>query len=113
MQRADRFYIHDGEFVFPYVYRGKPTVVGLRDNVYPETIQGAFHFEGHRLIVISEYARQFFLQTVGRFFPELPERLKVIRNSIDWEQFHGSACNTTPACRIYMRGWSARSRRAG
>ncbi len=72
MQQADRFYIHDGEFVFPYVYHDKPTVVGLRDNVYPETIQGAFHFKGHTLIVISEYARQFFLQTVGRFFPELP-----------------------------------------
>ena len=87
MQQADRFYIHDGEFVFPYVYQDKPTVVGLRDNVYPETIQGAFHFEGHTLIVISEYARQFFLQTVGRFFPELPNRLKVIRNSIDWTRF--------------------------
>lgn len=87
MQWADRFYIHDGEFVFPYVYRNIPTIVGLRDNVYPETIQGAFHFEGHRLIVISEYARQFFLQTVGRFFPELPSRLKVIRNSIDWNRF--------------------------
>ncbi len=87
MQRADRFYIHDGEFVFPYVYRDKPTIVGLRDNVYPETTQGAFHFEGDTLIVISEYARQFFLQTVGRFFPELPGRMKVIRNGIDWEKF--------------------------
>lgn len=87
MEQADRFYIHDGEFVFPYLYRSKPTIVGLRDNVYPETIQGAFHFEGHRLIVISEYARQFFLQTVGRFFPELPARIKVIRNSIDWTRF--------------------------
>ncbi|MFN8448219.1 MAG: glycosyltransferase [Anaerolineae bacterium] len=91
MQAADRFYIHDGEFVFPYVYRDKPTVVGLRDNVYPETIQGAFHFEGHRLIVISDYARQFFLQTVGRFFPELPSRMKVIRNSIDWTRFQPTA----------------------
>jgi glycosyltransferase involved in cell wall biosynthesis len=87
MQQADRFYIHDGEFVFPYVYRDKPTVVGLRDNVYPETTQGAFHFEGDTLVVISEYARQFFLQTVGRFFPELPGRMKVIRNSIDWTRF--------------------------
>ncbi len=87
MQWADRFYIHDGEFVFPYVYRDKPTVVGLRDNVYPETTQGAFHFEGDTLVVISEYARRFFLQTVGRFFPELPGRMKVIRNSIDWTRF--------------------------
>ncbi len=87
MEQADRFYIHDGEFVFPYVYRSKPTVVGLRDNVYPETTQGAFHFEGETLITISEYARQFFLQTVGRFFPALPSRMKVIRNSIDWNRF--------------------------
>ncbi len=87
LAQADRFYIHDGEFVFPYVYRDIPTVVSLRDNVYPETIQGAFHFEAHRLIVISEYARQFFLHTVGRFFPELPGRMQVIRNSIDWSIF--------------------------
>ena len=87
MQGADRFYIHDGEFVFPYVYRDIPTVVSLRDNVYPETIQGAFHFQGHRLILISEYARAFFTHTVGRFFPDLPERMIVIRNSIDWNRF--------------------------
>jgi len=87
LQTADRFYIHDGEFVFPYVYRDIPTVVSLRDNVYPETIQGAFHFAAHRLVVISNYARDFFLHTTGRFFPELPERMVVIRNSIDWNVF--------------------------
>lgn len=87
LHAADRFYIHDGEFVFPYVYRNIPTVVSLRDNVYPETIQGAFHFAAHRLIVISEYARQFFMHTVGRFFIELPGRMIVIRNSIDWSVF--------------------------
>jgi glycosyltransferase involved in cell wall biosynthesis len=87
LEAADRFYIHDGEFVFPYVYRSKPTVVSLRDNVYPETIQGAFHFEAHTLVVISEYARQFFLHTVGRFFPELAGRMRVIRNGIDWARF--------------------------
>lgn len=87
MAQHDRFYMHDGEFLFPFTYAHTPTIVGLRDNVYPETILGSFHFQGHRLIVISEYARQFFLQTVGRFFPELPERLKVIRNGIDWSRF--------------------------
>lgn len=92
---ADRFYMHDGEFVFPYVYRDIPTVVSLRDNVYPETTQGAFHFEGHTLVVISEYARQFFLRTVGRFFPELPSRMKVIHNGIDWTRF-----KPTPPSRI-------------
>lgn len=96
MQGADRFYIHDGEFVFPYVYRHIPTVVSLRDNVYPETIQGAFHFQGHRLILISEYARAFFTHTVGRFFPDLPKRMTVIHNGIDWSRF-----KPTPRNRIF------------
>ncbi len=87
LQTADRFYIHDGEFVFPFVYHGIPTVVSLRDNVYPETIQGAFHFQGHRLVLISEYARAFFTHTTGRFFPDLPERMTVIHNGIDWNRF--------------------------
>ncbi|NDJ61904.1 MAG: glycosyltransferase family 4 protein [Chloroflexi bacterium] len=98
MQSADRFYIHDGEFVFPYAYRGIPTVVSLRDNVYPETIQGAFHFEGHSLIVISQYAHDFFQYTVGRFFPDLPNRMRVIRNGIDWTRFQ-----PTPTDRIRER----------
>ncbi len=85
--QADRFYIHDGEFVFAFVYRQTPTIVSLRDNVYPETIQGAFQFQGHRLILISEYARAFFTHTAGRFFPELPERMVVIHNGIDWSRF--------------------------
>ncbi len=87
LAQADRFYMHDGEFLFPFTYSATPTVVGLRDNVYPETILGSFHFQGHRLIVISEYARRFFMDTVGRFFPELPDRLRVIRNGIDWARF--------------------------
>lgn len=95
LDRADVFYIHDGEFLFPYVYAVKPTVISLRDNVYPETIQGAFHFRAHRLVVISEYARQFFLNTVGRFFPELPERMIIIRNGLDWTRFR-----PTPPARI-------------
>lgn len=84
---ADRFYIHDGEFIFTYVHRHIPTVVSLRDNVYPETTQGAFFFQAHRLILISEYARQFFLNTAGRFFPDMASRMTVIHNSIDWARF--------------------------
>ncbi len=87
LQDADRFYIHDGEFLFPFVYRHVPTVVSLRDNVYPETTLGAFTFQGHRLILISEYARAFFTATAGRFFPGLAERMTVIHNGIDWERF--------------------------
>jgi glycosyltransferase involved in cell wall biosynthesis len=87
LETADRFYMHDGEFLFPYVYQHIPTVVSLRDNVYPETLHGGFLFNSHRLILISEYSRKFYQATVGRFFPELAERMMVIPNGIDWERF--------------------------
>lgn len=87
LARADRFYIHDGEMLFPYVYENIATVVGLRDNVYPETLKGAFLFRGHRVVVPSNYSAKVFRATVGRFFPELPDRLRVITNGIDWDHF--------------------------
>lgn len=84
---ADRFYMHDGEFLFPYAYAHTPTVVSLRDSVYPETQLGAFLFQGDALITISEHSRQYYLQTAGRFFPELAERTTVIHNGLDWDVF--------------------------
>lgn len=87
LRTADRFYMHDGEFLFPYVYQDIPTVISLRDNVYPETLQGAFLFQGDRLILISEYQRQYFVQTAGRFFPDYAGRTTVIHNGLDWAHF--------------------------
>jgi glycosyltransferase involved in cell wall biosynthesis len=87
LRHADRFYLHDGEFLFPYAYRHVPTVVSLRDNVYPETLLGSFLFQGDRLVLISEYSRQCFLHTAGRFFPRLSDRMEVIYNGLDWEKF--------------------------
>jgi glycosyltransferase involved in cell wall biosynthesis len=87
LDEADVFYIHDGEFLFPPVYAVRPTVVSLRDNVYPETVQGGFGFRGHRLILISQYARDFFIATAGRFYPALADRTVIIRNGIDWSRF--------------------------
>jgi glycosyltransferase involved in cell wall biosynthesis len=87
LTKADRFYIHDGEFLFPYVFRHIPTVVSLRDNIYPETLLGSFLFQSDTLILISDYAKAYFEQTVGRFFPEYAQRIKVIYNGIDWEKF--------------------------
>ncbi|MBN1964905.1 MAG: glycosyltransferase family 4 protein [Anaerolineae bacterium] len=84
---ADRFYMHDGEMIFPYVYRETPTVISLRDCIYPETWQGAFHFQGDALILVSAYQRDFFAGTVGRFFPAAKERVHLIDNGIDWEHF--------------------------
>jgi glycosyltransferase involved in cell wall biosynthesis len=87
LEGADRFYIHDGEMLFPYIYENIPTVVGLRDNVYPETMMGAYLFRGASLITISDYSKRFIEATVGRFFPELPSRLKRINNGLDWAYF--------------------------
>ncbi|MBK8984487.1 MAG: glycosyltransferase family 4 protein [Chloroflexi bacterium] len=88
LQTADRFYMHDGEFLFPFAYQHVPTVVSLRDNVYPETILGGFLFQGDTLIAISDYSRRFYLHTMGRFFPDLAERLIVVPNGVDWQQYH-------------------------
>lgn len=87
LQTADRLYIHDGEFLFPYVYQGIPTTVSLRDNVYPETIHGGFLFKGDSLILISEYSRQYYINTVGRFFPGFEEKVRMIPNGFDWNRF--------------------------
>lgn len=95
LQTADRYYMHDGEILFPYIYRDIPTVVSLRDNVYPETLIGGFLFQGDNLVLISEYAAQYFQQTVGRFFPDLTNRIRVIRNGLDWERY-----KPTPPSRI-------------
>lgn len=91
LQTADRFYMHDGEFLFPYAYQHVPTVISLRDNVYPETLLGSFLFQGDKLILISEYSRQYYLHTTGRFFPELDARIEVIYNGLDWEKFKPTA----------------------
>lgn len=91
LRSADRFYMHDGEMLFPYVYRDVPTVVSLRDVVYPETLQGGFLFQRDQLIMISHYARDHYLQTAGRFFPGWAERVHVIHNGIDWNQFKPTA----------------------
>lgn len=84
---ADRFYMHDGEFLFPFAYQHIPTVVSLRDNVYPETILGGFLAQAHKLILISEYSYKYYQQTVGRFFPEYDQRAVVIHNGVDWSKF--------------------------
>ena len=84
---ADRFYMHDGELLFPPIYRHVPTAVSLRDSVYPETQLGAFLFQGDELITISQHSHDYYLHTVGRFFPDLSARMRIIPNGIDWNIF--------------------------
>lgn len=96
LQEADCFYMHDGEFLFPYSYKDVPTIISLRDNVYPETILGGFLFQAHKLVLISEASRGYYVNTVGRFFPGFEERVVIIDNGLDWETF-----KPTPPKSIY------------
>ncbi len=85
LAKADRFYLHDGGFIFPYVYRHVPTVVSYRSVLFSETLQSAFLFQGDELILISEHQARTFLSTVGRFFPGYRDRLRLIHNGFDWD----------------------------
>lgn len=91
LAQADRFYMHDGEWLIPYLYQDVPTVISLRDNVYPETILGSFLFAADTLIAIAEYSRQVYLHTAGRFLPDLPARCVTINNGIDFNLFRPGA----------------------
>lgn len=90
---ADRFYMHDGELLFPPLYTDKPAIISLRDNVYPETLLGSFLFRGDALIAIAEYSRQVYLNTAGQFFPELAERTVTINNGLDFDKFYPAQPN--------------------
>ena len=90
---SERLYLHDSAFPFPYVYRNIPTVGSLPDVVYSETLLGSFTFGGNNLIVPSEHTREVYLGTVGRFFPELADRLSVVHNGFDFNLFKNSKLN--------------------
>lgn len=92
LRDADRFYMHDGEWLLPFVYDGEiPVIIGLRDNVYPETTVGTFLFEGDVMLAIADYSRQVYLATAGRFMPELEERLVTVSNALDFDRFRPGA----------------------
>lgn len=87
LQRADRYYSHDGGLIFPYIYQDVPTIISLRSILFAETLQSGFLFQGHKLILPSEHTQQAYLHTVGRFFPDLEARTQVIHNGFDWDKY--------------------------
>jgi glycosyltransferase involved in cell wall biosynthesis len=87
LKKSDVFYVHDGSLIFPYLYANIPTIFSLRDLIYSETLQGAFTFQGDHLILISNYEKECYLATVGRFFPDLKDRTSVIPNGVDTDHF--------------------------
>lgn len=87
LQTADRFYVHDGEWLFTRSHTAVPTTVSLRDNVYPETMLGMFLFQGDVLVPISGYSERVIRATAGRFYPELGSRIQTVPNALDWDKF--------------------------
>jgi len=87
LKDADRFYIHDGEWLIPDVYENLPTVVSFRDNIYPESILGTFIGKPDEIISVSNYSGDVIKNTSGLFFPDLTERLHTVINGIDFAFF--------------------------
>ncbi|MFN2304330.1 MAG: glycosyltransferase family 4 protein, partial [Anaerolineales bacterium] len=87
LKDADRFYIHDGEFLIPDVYEPIPTIISYRDNIYPESVLGSFIGKGDDIICVSDYSAKLIQSTTGRFYPGLKERMHQINNGIDLKLF--------------------------
>lgn len=87
LAQSDRFYVHDGEWLFPDSHTVVPTIVSLRDNAYPETMLGMFLFRGDVMVPISGYSERVIRATAGRFYPDLGRRLRTVPNALDWEAF--------------------------
>jgi glycosyltransferase involved in cell wall biosynthesis len=87
LKDADRFYIHDGEFLLQDVYKEIPTIISLRDNIYPESVLGSFIGKYDALICVSPYSAEVVRASVGQFYPELEQRLHAVNNGIDFEIF--------------------------
>ena len=65
VEKADVLYIHDSELLFSQVFQSTPTVCGVQDLVYPDTLAGVFSFRRDHLIVPSRYLNDCLVKTVG------------------------------------------------
>ncbi len=88
LKDADRFYIHDGELLLPFLHTSIPTIISYRDNVYPESVLGTFLSAADEIIAVSNYSGKVIQASACRLFPDLAERIHVIPNGIDFSHFH-------------------------
>ena len=91
LAQADVFYNHDGGLIFPYIYQDIPAVFSLRSILFAETLQSGFLFQGDALILPSQHTADSWMATAGRFFPGLRERIRVIPNGLDWDEYQPQA----------------------
>lgn len=95
-QDADRLFMFDGEFLYPPIAEGIPTIVSLRDCVYPETMIGSFIQEPDEIIVLNEYCKASLVATAGRFATDISSRVNVVHNGFDWSFFR----QTPPSAKL-------------
>jgi len=88
IKKHDVFYIHDAGLNFYYLCNQKiPTVISLRDFLYPETLLGAFNFRRDKIIVNSLYTLKSLKYSVGNYLPEIEKRIELIENGINLKLF--------------------------
>src|SRR3989344_6981177 len=87
IKKCDVFYIHDSQLDFPFLFDDIPTITSLRDYIYPETLIGAFNFDGDKIIVNSDYVRDCVKSTIGHIRNNIDERIVVIPNGINLNLF--------------------------
>ena len=87
IESADRFYIHDGEFLLPDLYANIPTVISFRDNIYPESVLGSFISRADEILCVSEFSASVITATAGRFYTGLTDRIHQVNNGIDYSVY--------------------------
>lgn len=80
----DIFYVHDAQINFPFLHnKNIPTIISARDYIYPETLIGCFNFRRDKIIVNSFFTRDNVKYTLGKFMPEINDRVETILNGFD------------------------------
>lgn len=88
IKKHDIFYIHDADLNFYYLCNQKiPTIISLRDFLYPETLLGAFNFRRDKIIVNSLYILESLKYTIGNYLPKIKRRVELIENGINLNLF--------------------------
>lgn len=79
----DRFYVHDGELLYHFIYDEVPTVVSFQDFVYPDTLAGALSFRRDHLLLSSPYVQSCVEQVFRHFRPLPAGRVSHVPNGFD------------------------------
>lgn len=88
---SDVLYLHDGELLYHFVYEDVPTVVSMRDFVYPDTLAGGLSFRRDLLVLNSEYVAGCVTDAFSSFRPSVAGRMRLIFNGVNLEHFRPSS----------------------